>query len=60
MLYLALRYYLGFPFTVDRFPDEGQTLVYNDLHPFGSNVRWARVVGGMTMEELVDANLRLA
>lgn len=41
----------------DKLPDIGEDVVYNDVHPFGCTVKWQRVEGGMTRDEMIDSNL---
>lgn len=52
----SLRAAIGMPDDLP-LPESGQTLVYSDLSPFGALHSWSRVPGGLTPEEMVDANL---
>ena len=57
MTHLALKHRLGFP--LDReLPEHGQIMVFCNAHPFGRQVRWARVPHGATVEEMVEWNLK--
>ena len=56
MTHLQLHHYVRGSLR-EHLPDIGQVIVYNDLHPFGANVKWQRVEEGMTVEEMVDSNL---
>lgn len=57
MTQMALKHLLLYPLS-HSFPDCGQTFVFNNLWPFGSIHSWNRVVGGLSLEELVDSNLK--
>lgn len=52
----GLRAAIGVPADVE-LPERGRTLVYSDQSPFGAPHTWERVPGGLTVAQMVDANL---
>lgn len=56
MTFLQLVHYLSASLR-GSLEDLGETVVYNDMHVFGISVKWQRIEGGLSLDELVDSNL---